>query len=176
AVALYPEFEEAQNKLGVVFMQEGRKAEGQAAFTKSLQMNAAYAPAQVNHAKVAFDETRYDDAYALVTQALRNEPLNPDALFVAAEASFFKHAFAETVSYTETLHSLPHVKYALAHFLAGRSLEEENQPQAALTQYETFIEEDPSDPNAVHARELIAYLQGYLARGEVGSGVPHNKE
>src|SRR6185437_7332377 len=67
AVALYPEFEEAQNKLGVVIMQEGRKAEGQAAFTKSLQINAAYAPAQVNLAKVAFDEKRYDDAYALVT-------------------------------------------------------------------------------------------------------------
>src|SRR5581483_2612105 len=105
AVALYPAFEEAENKLGVVFMQEGRKAEGHAAFTKALQINPNYAPAQVNLAKIGFDEKRYDDSYSLVTQALRTEPLNPDALFVAAEASFFKRAFAETVSYTQTLHS-----------------------------------------------------------------------
>ncbi len=176
AVALYPDFEEAENKLGVVLMQEGRKTSGQGAFIKALQINPIYAPAQVNLAKIAFDEKRYEDSYSLVTQALRNEPLNPDALFVAAEASFFKHAFAETVSYTETLHSLPHGKYALAHFLAGRSLEQQNQPQAALTQYQTFIQEDPSDPNAAHARELITYLQHFLAGGGVGLGVPHNKD
>lgn len=175
AIAFHPEYEEAENKLGVVYMREGKRSEGQTAFTRSLEMNHDYAPARINLAKIAFDEKRYDDAYSFVTHALRSEPLNPDALFVAAEAAFFKGAYAETVSYTQTLHTLPHAKYALAHFLAGRSLEEQNQPQAALAQYETFIQEDPSDPNAPHARELIAYLQNYLARGGVSSGLPHER-
>jgi hypothetical protein len=57
------------------------------------------------------------------------------------------------------LHSLPHKQYALAHFLAAKSLEAENQPVEAMTEYRTFVEEDPSDPNAARARELLMLLQ-----------------
>jgi Tfp pilus assembly protein PilF len=159
AVALYPQFEQAQNSLGVVLMQEGKKAEGKVAFERALAINHDYAPAEVNLAKIAFDEKRYDDAYVLVRRALKTEPLNTGALFVAAESSFFKRDYAEVVSYTHTLHSLPHGQYALAHFLAGKSLEAQQQPQAAIAEYQIFLEEDPSDPNAQRARELVTLLQ-----------------
>jgi tetratricopeptide (TPR) repeat protein len=166
AIAIDPDFEEAQNRLGVVFMQQGQKSEGKAAFDRAVAINHNYAPAEINLAKIAFDEKRYDNSYALASQALRSEPLNPDGLFVAAEASFFKGAYPETVSYTRTLHSLPHKQYALAHFLAAKSLEAQNQPQEALVEYQTFIEEDPADPNARRARDLILLLQASLARGD----------
>lgn len=159
AIALYPQFEEAENSLGVVLMQERKKAEGKAAFERALVINRDYAPAEVNLARIAFDEKRYDDAYVLVRRALKTEPLNPGALFVAAESSFFKGEYAQVVSYTRTLHSLPHSQYALAHFLAGKSLEAQQQPQAAIAEFKIFLEEDPSDPNAKRARELVTLLQ-----------------
>jgi thioredoxin-like negative regulator of GroEL len=159
ALKIDPQFEEAENDLGIVLMQLGKKAEGRTAFERALSANARYAPARVNLAKIAFDEKRYNDAYLLAKQALSSEPLNPGALFVAAESAFFKQDFAETISLTRTLHSLPHQQYSLAHFLAAKSLEVQHQPAAALAEYQTFLEEDPTDPNAARARQLMALLQ-----------------
>jgi len=159
AITIYPQFEEARNSLGVVLMQEGKKTEGTAAFEGAVAVNHNYAPAQINLAKIAFDDKRFDDAYTLARQALKSEPLNAGALFVAAESAFFKGEYADTVSYTRTLHSIPHEQYGLAHYLAAKSLEAQHQPEAALVEYQTFLEEDPSDPNAKRARELVTLLQ-----------------
>src|SRR5215470_11406299 len=163
AIALYPQFEEAQNSLGVTLMREGKKAEGRAAFEAAIAVNQNYAPAEVNLAKIAFDEKRFNEAYAFAQQALRREPLNVSALFVAAEAAFFKGEYDDTVSYTRTLHSLPHEQYGLAHYLAAKSLEALHQPDAAIGEYETFLQEDPTDSNAKRARELITLLQASAA-------------
>jgi Tfp pilus assembly protein PilF len=159
AVNLYPQFEEAENNLGIVLMQEGKNAEGKKAFERAVAINPRYASAYVNLAKIAFDEKRFNDAESLARQALTTEPLNPGALFVAAESAFFKREYNDTISFARTLHSLPHKQYALAHFLAGKSLEAENHPAEAMTEYRTFLEEDPSDPNATSARELLTLLQ-----------------
>src|SRR5262249_53602601 len=159
AVTLYPNFEEAENSLGVVLMRQGKRTEGQAAFQRAISVNANYAPANVNLAKIAFDERRYEDACALAREALKSEPLNPGALFVAAESAFFKRDYQETVNYTRTLHSRPHQQYALAHYLAAKSLDVQHQPEAAIVEYQTFLGEDPSDPNAKRARELMTLLR-----------------
>ncbi|PYY08873.1 MAG: hypothetical protein DMG61_23520, partial [Acidobacteria bacterium] len=171
AIAIYPQYEEARNSLGVVLMREGKKAEGQAAFEGAVAVNHNYAPAQVNLAKIAFDDRRFDDAYTLARQALKNEPLNAGALFVAAEAAFFKGEYADTVSYTRTLHSIPHEQYGLAHYLAAKSLEAQHQSDAAIVEYQTFLEEDPTDPNAKRARELVTLLQASVGPARV-QGAP----
>lgn len=159
ALGIYPQFEEAENNLGIVLMREGKKVEGKAAFDRAIAINPLYAQAQVNLAKIAFDEKRFQDAFELAQQALKSEPLNPAALFVAAESAFFNHDYGNTISYARTLHSLPHQQFGLVHFLAGKSLEAENQPGAAVAEYQAFLEEDPTDPNATRARELLTLLQ-----------------
>jgi hypothetical protein len=89
-------------------------------------------------------------------------------LFMATQAAFFAGNYGETVSYARTLHSLPHKQYALIHFLAGKSLEAEHQPVEAITEYQTFIAEDPKDPNTARARELLTLLQASrVAEGAV---------
>ena len=159
ATEIDPQFEEAENNLGIVLIQEGRKSEGKAAFDRALVIDSHYAPAQVNLAKIAFDEKRFHDASELAKQALKNEPLNTGALFVAAESAFFIGEFSDTVRYANTLHSLPHKQFALVHFLAGKSLEAEHQPMAAITEYQTFLEEDSNDPNRPQARNRLTTLQ-----------------
>lgn len=159
ATEIYPQYEEAENSLGIVLMQEGKKAEGKAAFSRAVAMNAHFASACVNLAKIAMDEKQFSDAYSLAKQAIASEPLNPGALFLGAESAFFTGQYTETVSYTRTLHSLPHQQYSLAHFLAAKSLEVGNQPDAAIHEYQTFLDEDPLDPNAQRARELLSLLQ-----------------
>lgn len=159
AIAIYPQFEEAENNLGIALMRAGQKPEGRAAFERAIAMDEHYAPAFLNLAKIAFDEKRFNNAHALATQALKSEPFNTGALFITAESAFFKGEYGEAISYARTLHSLPHKQFALVHFLAARSLEAEHHTDEAVTEYQTFLEEDPADPNAARARELLALLQ-----------------
>jgi tetratricopeptide (TPR) repeat protein len=170
AIELYPQFEEAQNKLGVVLMQEGDRTGGKAAFENAIAINDRFAPAYINLAKIAIDERRFSDAYVLSRQALTTEPLNPEALFVAAESAFFTRDYKQTLTYARTLHSLVHTRYALAHLLAARSLEAQNQPAAAIDEYQLFLAEDSLDPNVEMARERLRLLQ--LSEGVVSQHAP----
>jgi len=169
AIEIYPNFEEAENELGVVLMQEGKRMEGKAAFERVLAVNDHYAPACVNLAKIAIDDKRWGDAYLFSKRALTTEPLNPGGLFVAVEAAFFTKAYSEAVVYTRSLHSLPHKQYALAHLLAAKSLEAQNQPDAAITEYQIFLNEGPEDPNVEQARDRLLLLQ--LAQAAAANSV-----
>jgi tetratricopeptide (TPR) repeat protein len=163
AIQIYPQFDEAENDLGLVLMQQGERQGAQAAFERAVAANGKYAPALVNLAKLAFDSKQYADASRFAKQALTVEPLSPAGLFVATEAAFFLKHYSETISYAKTLHTLPHSKYALAHYLSGKALEAQGQIPEAAMEYQTFVDEDPSDPNATRARELLALLQRVLA-------------
>jgi tetratricopeptide (TPR) repeat protein len=169
AIEIYANFEEAEDELGVVLMREGKRMEGKAAFERALAMNDRFAPACVNLAKIAIDDRRFGDAYIFAKRALTTEPLNPGGLFVAAEAAFFTKEYRETVIYTRSLHSLPHKPYALAHLLAAKSLEAQNQPDAAISEYQIFLNEDPEDPNAERARDRLRLLQ--LAQAAAANSV-----
>jgi tetratricopeptide (TPR) repeat protein len=159
AIQIYPRFAQAENNLGIVLMREGRRAQGKAAFDRALLIDTRFAPAQVNLAKIAFDEKRFRDAFDLAREALKTEPLNTAALFVATQSAFFSGNYGETISYARTLHSLPHKQYALIHFLAGKSFEAGHRTVEAIAEYQTFISEDPTDPNVARARQLITVLQ-----------------
>jgi tetratricopeptide (TPR) repeat protein len=159
ALRIYPQFEDAENRLGLVLMVQGKKEEGKAAFERAIKINDHYAAALVNLAKVAVDARNFKEAYGFSQKALSTEPLNPGALFVAIESAYFSGNYQEAVAYTRTLHTLPHAKYGLAHFLAGKALQAQKQDSPALIEYQTFVEEDPTDPNALQARELMSYLE-----------------
>ena len=159
AIEIYPSYDQAYNNLGVVLMQSGDREAGREAFEKAVALNDHFARAYVNLAKIAFDDRQYSKACDLVRKSLSSEPLNPGALFVAAEASFFTRSFRDTVTYTRTLHTLPHEKFALAHFLSGKSLEAQNLPAAALAEYELFVKEDPNDSNVPKALEAMRALR-----------------
>ena len=159
AIAIYPRYDQAYNNLGVVLMQTGDRAAGKQAFEKATALNDHFARAYLNLAKIAMDDKQFAKGCELARKSLSSEPLNPGALFVAAEASFFTGSFSDTVTYTRTLHMLPHEKFALAHFLSGKGLEAQNLRPEALAEYELFLKEDPSDPNAPKALEAITRLQ-----------------
>jgi tetratricopeptide (TPR) repeat protein len=166
AIQLYPDYDEAQNSLGMLLMRQGRRTEGKQAFLRAATINPRYAVACINLAKIGIDDKDFPAALDYARQALTSEPVNPAALFVAAEAAFFTNSFAETVRYTRALHDLPHPSYALAHYLAGKSLQMQQLDSDAAAEYRRFLEEDPSDPNALRAAELLQIL---LARDATGS-------
>jgi tetratricopeptide (TPR) repeat protein len=158
AIEFYSDYDEAHNALGILMMRQGRKAEGKEEFVRAVSINPRYAAAWINLAKIAIDDRDFAKALDHARQALTSEPMDPAALFVGAESAYFTHNYAETVRYSRTLHDLPHAPFALAHFLAGKSLQAQQLTAEAIGEYQKFLEEDPADPNAGQARYLLDVL------------------
>jgi len=165
AIEIYPDYDEAHNALGIILMRQSRKAEGKEEFLRAVSINPRYAAASINLAKIAIDDRDFPKALDQARQALTSEPMNPAALFVAAESAYFTHNYAESVRYTHTLHDMPHAPFALAHFLAGKSLQAQQLNAEAVGEYQKFLDEDPADPNASQAR----YILDVLVAGRTGA-------
>lgn len=159
AVRLYPDYDQAYNNLGVALMKQGKRSAGKAAFEQAVTINSHFARAFSNLAKIALDDKDYAKSLELVRKSLATEPLNPGTLLVGAEAAYFSGTYAESVSYTRRLHSLPHAGMGVAHYLCGKSLEKQNLLPEALAEYQTFLTEDPADPNVASAQMAIQGLR-----------------
>jgi tetratricopeptide (TPR) repeat protein len=158
AVELYPKFDQAYNNLGVVLMQSGDKEGGFNAFTKAIELNDHFARAYLNLAKIALADKKFAEADNLLRKCLSNDPLNPQALMMAAQAALLVGKPDDTIADVRTLHSVEHRDYAVAHYFAGLALESKGRTAEALQEYTVFMKEAPDDPNIPKARERAQVL------------------
>ncbi len=159
AIAIYPQFDQAYNNLGVTLMQSGNRSAGKAAFEKAVEINPHFARALSNLANISLENKQFDKGLALIRRSLATEPLNPSGLMHGIELAYFAGNYQEAISYTRTLHSLRHDGMGLAHFLCAKSLEKENQLDQALAEYQLFMQEAPRDPNVPRAQMAVASIR-----------------
>jgi tetratricopeptide (TPR) repeat protein len=153
AVELYPKFDQAYNNLGVVLMQSGDKEGGFKAFSRAIELNDHFARAYLNLAKIALADKKYAEADGLLRKCLSNDPVNPQALLMAAQAALLVGKPDDTIADVHILHSLEHSEYAVGHYFAALALESEGRTAEALQEYTVFLKEAPNDPNVPKARE-----------------------
>ncbi len=160
ALELYPDYDLAYNNLGVVLMQQGDVEGGRRNFEKAIQLNGHFSRAYTNLGKLALQENKFDAANDYLRKSLASDPLNPETLLYAAEAAVLLGHYQEAAAAVRTLHTVPHEKYALGHFVAARALEQDHKPAEAMQEYALFLKEAPNSPQAPKARAALAALGG----------------
>jgi Tfp pilus assembly protein PilF len=158
AIELYPGYDQAYNNLGVVLMQQGDVEGARRNWQKAVALNEHFARAYANLGRLALQEKKYADADSFLRNSLQNDPENPEALFSAAEAEAVIGHFDDAAARVRLLHTLPHEKYALAHYVAAQALQLQNKAAAAIVEYKLFLKEAPDSPQAAHARQAMTTL------------------
>jgi len=159
AIELYPQFDQAYNNLGVVFMETDEPEKGRQAFEKAIALNDSFSRAYVNLAKIELGSKNFVRANQLLQKSLVGDPLNAQALYLGAQAAVFAGDADTTIANTQKLHTMPHPESAAAHYLAGRAHEMKKQPAEAIKEYELFLKEAPENPNGPAARRQIKELK-----------------
>lgn len=159
AIELYPEYDLAYNNLGVALMELGQKDAGERAFAKAVELNASFPRALVNLAKVQLQRKDYKHAEDYLQKALATDPLNAQVYFLLAQVHFFNAQYDAAIADVKKMHALTHAEYAMAHYLAAKAYQEQGKAAEARAELETFLSEDPKDPNAGAARKLMQELQ-----------------
>ena len=160
AIEIFPDYDQAYNNLGVLFMQTGKPDDARQNFQKAIAINDKFARAYTNLGKLDILEKKYDEGDQLLRKSIQADPTNAETFALAAQCAYFTKHYEDAVTDARQLHALPHGEFGYAHFLAARSLEQLQRSNDAAAEYKLFLKESPSSPNAPSARAALARLTG----------------
>jgi Tfp pilus assembly protein PilF len=159
AIAIYPQYAQAYNNLGIVLISKDDTKGATDAFNNALKADNKFVPAMINLARLQLRERELPKAQASLETALTNEPLNPEALTLLANVQFFQGHYSEAVAAVNRLHAAPHSGFADAHLVAAEALQKTGNNQQAIEQCQFFLKESPNSPRAEQVRSAIKVLE-----------------
>ena len=156
ATALYPQYDEAFNDLGMMYAHLDLPDKSRAAFETAVKLNDKNASADRNLAGLLLRDHNYQAAGDLARKSLAVDPNNAFAWTVAAISDFQTGNPDLAIRACKRAHESPHDGYALCHYVAGQAYEREHDPAAAKLEYETYLQETPNGPEAPQVKKYLA--------------------
>lgn len=159
ALAIYPNYVEAYNNLGVVYARIGDRPSERAALQKATTINDHFAPAWVNLARMAIADRDFPTAENLLDKAVALTPTDSDTLLILANVELMNLHYDHAIAHCRQVHSLDQGSHELAHFIAARALEHESRFAEAISELQLFLKEESSGERADAARRELVDLQ-----------------
>jgi Flp pilus assembly protein TadD len=159
AIAVYPQYAEAYNSLGVAYEHLGDRVRNREALQKAVSLNDHYAPAYVNLARSAVADHDFPQAEALLDKAIAIAPNDSQILVLLAGAELLNQHYDQALASCRKAHSTSRGEHAVVHYVAARVFEHENRPADALAELQVFVSEEKSGPRADAARKEMIALQ-----------------
>jgi len=159
AIAIYPDYAEAYNNLGVIYGRLGDRTRNLEALQKAVSLNDHFAPAYLNLARMAIADRDLVQAEALLDKAVAIEPTNSQMLVLLANTELLNHHYDQALANCRKAHSGAQGPHAVAHDVAARVFEYENRPTDAVAELQTFLSEETPGPRAEVARKEMTALQ-----------------
>ena len=158
ATALYPQYDEAFNDLGMMYAHLDLPDKSRAAFETAVKLNDKNASADRNLAGLLLRDHNYQAAGDLARKSLAVDPNNAFAWTVAAISDFQTGNPDLAIRACKRAHESPHDGYALCHYVAGQAYERQHDSAAAKLEYETYLQETPNGPEAPQVKKSPARL------------------
>ncbi len=162
ALALYPDYAEAYNNLGVVYARLGESEKERQALQKAIAANDHFAPAHVNLARLEMKEQDFAAAEAHLNQATAADPTDARALVLLAQVQLLNRHYEDAIASAGKVHAMAHASYAVVHYVAARACERLNRLSDAVTELKLFLTEEPSGERATAVRQEMAAIQKEL--------------
>ena len=163
AVAIYPQYADAYNDLGVVYARLDDPAQEREALQKAISLNDHLASAFVNLGKMDIKAHAFPDAEIQLGKAANIAPNDPQTLMLLANVELMNQHFDAAIEHCKKVHTMPHDQQSLVHYIAARALEHENRLEDAVSEFRTFLQEEPSGPRAEAVRKELSALEAKLA-------------
>lgn len=160
AAAVYPQYARAYDNLGVIAVRNDDRVKARALFSKSIQVDDKFTPAYVNLARMDLQDQNYAETESLLNKVLAITPSLAEALALLAGAEFANKEYDKALVDVQRTHGLlNHEQFAEVHIMAGKVLQMQNHPDAAIDQFQLFLKEKPDSPQAESVRKQLATLQ-----------------
>lgn len=171
AIAIYPNYADAYNNLGVVYARMGDRAREREVLQKAIGINDHFAAAYVNLGRMNISTSDYPAAEQALSKAVSCDPTDAMTLVLLTYAEFMNHKLDEAILTSRHAHTLDGA-HAFVHQVAARAYEQKREVAAAQAELELFLKEEPTGARADAARKELAGLQsaGHPLAANQGAG------
>ncbi|MGA7928715.1 MAG: tetratricopeptide repeat protein, partial [Candidatus Sulfotelmatobacter sp.] len=159
ALAIYPQYADAYNNLGVVYARLGDGAHEREVLQKAVSLNDHLASAFVNLGKMDIKERNFPAAETQLAKAANINPNDAQTLMLLANVELLNQHFDAAIAHCNKVHSMPHDSQTLVHYIAARAFEHENRLADAAVEFRTFLQEEPSGARADAVRKELSALE-----------------
>jgi Tfp pilus assembly protein PilF len=159
ALAVYPEYAEAYNNLGVVLGRMGDRKAERANLEKAVQLNPHFAAAYVNLAKFSIKLRDMVAAENYLDKAVAAGGADSATMTLLANVELLNKRYEQAVSTCLSLHNGPPAPHMFCHYISAHALESENLMAGARQQLQLFLAEESKGPRADQVRKELAGLQ-----------------
>jgi len=168
AIALAPQYATAYNNLGVLYAKMNDIPHEEEALKKAVSLDEHFAPALLNYGKLCVLQKNFPQAEDLLQKAVSVDPNNSESLMLLADAEYMNRHFDTAIASARQAHSLGQDHPPFVHYIAARAYEQENHPQQALAEFQTFLKEEPKGKRADYVRGDIAKIEEFLQQAQKG--------
>jgi len=102
ALALYPNYVQAYNNLGVVYARLGDRPSERTALQKALTINDHFAPAWVNLARMAIVDRDFAAAQQLLEKATALSPMDSETMLILANVELLNLPYQQAISHCQS--------------------------------------------------------------------------
>ena len=168
AIELYPEFADAYALNGIVYLQEQKPEQAEAAFEKALSIEPQLPDGLLGLGRLRNSQSRFADAEGYLLQAAKG---SPEAWQVSCELgrtylSLGKNAEAER--YLRQARAA-NPSYAPVYYMFAQVLLLLDRPLEAVPEMEAYLRLSPQGPTADHIRDVIRRIQARQSETETGA-------
>jgi len=167
ATAEYPQFVAAHNALGIAYMDEGRNDEARTQFQQAVALDDHLPNPLSNLCSAALAVGDYGAAEQAIKKAVSISPLNLEFLTTLTYAQVLNHNYEDAIATAHKVHKGKHESASMVHFLAAAAWRELKNLPEMQGELETFVAEDPKNPNAEKAGKLIAQIKDIQSHPKV---------
>ncbi len=154
AIQLYPEYVQAFAERGFTRIEMTRVADAEVDFSRALGLDPRYEPALRGAGICRFQNREYDSAVEYFEKSLEQDPRNvASCLFLGIAHSLLERPEHARPALKKAL-MLDARRAARAHVHLAYILLNENRPQEALIELETYFELAPNAPDLDELRQL----------------------
>jgi len=158
ALAIFPDFLEAELKLGAVYMDQLQWGQAEQALKRALEINPNTVNAYIALGEVYFRQKKYDEAEKILTKGLIIEDRSWQGHFALGRVFYAKGDLSRAGKQVGLAIQL-NENFPDAHLLAGNILLRVNNRKDALEEFETYLRLAPKGEFAVQARQAIEKLR-----------------
>ena len=160
ALELDPDFYPALNNQGTLLEREGKHAQAAEAFRKATQINPDDSEAYINLGHVLYEEGQYQAAIQPLDLGLKRSPNSSTGNFFLGSAYFKLQDLDKAEALLRKACELDSEHLPAAHLQLANLYLKRREYAAARVQLETYLRQNPSDPQAPAIKKKLAELRG----------------
>jgi len=158
AIKLYGDFSEAYLMLGLIYYDQQKFGDSQAALQKSVDLNPKSAEGFSALGAALNQQAKYKEAESALTHGLQLKPDDAAAQCELARAYWAMGKWQEAEPHArKAIAFMPDL--APAHILLGNVALRKNDKAAALKEFQEYLRLDPKGAMADPARQVVAQIQ-----------------